>query len=341
MSRGQGRTATINDVADRAGVSYQTVSRVINNQANVAPATRQRVLQAIEELSYRPSLMAKGLVTRKSQLIGIVAYGTGQYGPAQIVQQVEQASRDRGYEVLVTTLREFEPEAIGRAVERLGQFGVDGLVMVTPLDAHRAVEAAGTAFPFVMIDATRDVNGPSVSIDQFEGARIATAHLVDLGHRCILHVAGPGEWSDAELRYQGHLDVLLRSSLPALPRRTGDWSAESGYAAARAALDAGEHFTAVFAANDQMALGVVAALGERGLRVPTDVSVVGFDATPESAFFSPPLTTVEQKLEVLGRKAVDELMRLMTESARQPRQYLFQPTLIVRGSTAAPGQGTG
>lgn len=338
MSKGPLRNATINDVADRAGVSYQTVSRVINNQANVAASTRERVLHAIEELNYRPSLVAKGLVTRKSNLIGIVAYGTGQFGPAQIVQNVEQASRDRGYEVMLTTLKAFEPGVIRTAIERLKQFGVEGLVLLTPLDAHKAVEAAGSDFPFIMIDATRDVNGPSVSIDQFEGARLATEHLVGLGHRLILHLAGPSEWSDAELRHQGYLDVLARHGLPVLPRQAGDWSARSGYAAVLAALEAGETFTAIFSANDQMALGAIAALQSRGLRVPEDISVVGFDDSPESAFFSPPLTTVEQNLEALGRKAVDELTRAIASGQGQPRQYLFQPNLIVRASTAAPGQ---
>lgn len=331
----------MHDVAHHAGVSYQTVSRVVNNQANVAAATRERVLQVIQALNYRPSLVAKGLVTRRSGLIGIVAYGTGQYGPARIVQQVEQACRDRGYEVMLTTLRAFEPGDIHAAVERLRQFGVDGLVLLTPLDAHQAVAAAGGGCPFVMIDATREVEGPSVSIDQFEGARLATEHLAGLGHRRILHVAGPSEWSDAELRWQGYLDVVIGRGLPALARQAGDWSARSGHMALLRALDQGEQFTAVFSANDQMALGVMAALTSKGLRVPGDVSVVGFDDLPEAAFYSPPLTTVQQNLEVLGRKAVDELMRLIASNTGRPRQYLFQPNLIVRDSTAVPARNMG
>ncbi|WP_216322854.1 LacI family DNA-binding transcriptional regulator [Deinococcus aestuarii] len=331
------RNATIHDVAQRAGVSYQTVSRVINHHPSVAPATRQRVLGAIEDLNYRPSLIAKGLVTRRSHLIGIVASATDQYGPAQIVQHVEQSARLSGYDSMLTTLRRFEAAEMVQAVARLQQFGVDGLVLLTPYDAHEIVPVISASVPFIMIDATTEVEGPSVSVDQFEGGRLATEHLVHLGHRRILHIGGPVEWNDADLRHRGYRHVLAAHGLPELPRLTGDWSAQSGFRAVEEARGADTAFTAVFAGNDQMALGVLSALARMGLRVPEDVSVVGFDGTPESAFYQPPLTTVQQNFAQLGRKSLEELMRRIQGQRLGASHHVFQPHLLVRATTAPPG----
>ncbi|BDP44164.1 LacI family transcriptional regulator (plasmid) [Deinococcus aetherius] len=337
MSKVVPRNATIHDVAKRAGVSYQTVSRVINNHVSVAPATRQRVLHAIEELKYKPSLIAKGLVTRRSHLIGIVASATDQYGPAQIVQHVEQSARLCGYDSMLTTLRRFEAAEMVQAVARLQQFGVDGLVLLTPYDAHEVVPVIGAQVPFILIDATTEVDGPSVSVDQFEGGRIATEHLIELGHRQILHLGGPVEWSDADLRYRGYCAALAAHRLPELPRLNGDWSAQSGFNVLEAALAGGLTFTAVFAGNDQMALGAMSALARAGRRVPEDVSVVGFDGTPESAFYQPPLTTVQQNFAQLGRKSLEELIRRIQGQRLGASHHVFQPHLLVRATTVPPG----
>lgn len=339
MPRVATRNATIHDVAQRAGVSYQTVSRVINNHPSVAPATRQRVMGAIEDLDYRPSLIAKGLVTRRSHLIGIVASATDQYGPAQIVQHVEQSARLSGYDSMLTTLRRFEAAEMVQAVARLQQFGVDGLVLLTPYDAHEIVPVIGAKVPFILLDATTEVEGPSVSVDQFEGGRLATEHLALLGHRRILHIGGPVEWNDADLRHRGYRHVLAAHGLPELPRLNGDWSAQSGFDALGAARGAGVSFTAVFAGNDQMALGVLSALTRLGLRVPEDVSVVGFDGTPESAFYQPPLTTVQQNFAQLGRKSLEELIRRIQGQRLGASHHVFQPHLLVRATTAPPGAG--
>lgn len=332
-------TVTIHDVARRSGVSYQTVSRVINNHANVAAPTRERVLQTIKELDYRPSLLAKGLVTRRSQLIGVVAHGMNQYGPSQILQNVQESARELGYEIMLTTLQQADIEKVREedvltAAQRLQQFGVDGLVLLTNYDAHDIVRGLGRALPFVMIDATADVQGPTVSIDQFEGAAMATRHLVSLGHQRLLHVGGPPGWSDARLRREGFESVVRRGGLPTLPGYQGDWSARSGYDVTRRALADGLEFTAVFASNDQMALGVLAALKESGLDVPGQVSVVGFDDTPESAFYDPPLTTVAQNFALLGRRSMKELIRLIKEPGSRERHLVFEARLIVRATTA-------
>ncbi|MFC5847208.1 LacI family DNA-binding transcriptional regulator [Deinococcus petrolearius] len=327
------QNVTIHDVAQQSGVSYQTVSRVINDHPSVAAKTRARVQEAISQLNYRPSLLAKSLSTRRSMLLGVVAYGTEQYGPSQLVQNVERSARAHDYEVLLVTLREFEEEALLAAVARLGQFGVDGLVLLAPYDAHAVVRGLGTQVPFILVDATEDVDGTTVSIDQAGGAAIATEHLIGLGHRAILHISGPREWSDAELRYQGYVQTMTRRGLTPLARVEGDWSPASGFAAARRALGSGVAFTALTVGNDQMALGAIAALRAAGLSVPGDVSVVGFDDIPEAAYFDPPLTTVAQDFGLLGRKSLEELLRRIAEPASRGRHVIFQPQLILRGST--------
>lgn len=324
---------TIHDVARQSGVSYQTVSRVINNHPSVADATRARVQQAIAQLNYRPSLLAKSLSSRRSGLLGVVAYGTEQYGPSQLVQNVQRSARSHDYEVLLVTLREFQEEAMLEAVARLGQFGVDGLVLLAPYDAHAVVRRLGTQVPFILVDATEDVDGTTVSIDQAGGGAIAAEHLIGLGHRAVLHISGPREWSDAELRYEGYVQTMARCGLAPLPRFEGDWSPGSGFAAVRRALESGLSFTALTVGNDQMALGAIAALRSAGLGVPGDVSVVGFDDIPEAAYFDPPLTTVAQDFGLLGRKSLEELLRRIAEPASRGRHVIFQPQLVLRGST--------
>lgn len=333
------QSVTIHDVARRSGVSYQTVSRVINNHANVAQHTRERVQRTIEELGYRPSLLAKGLVTRRSQLIGVVAHGMNQYGPSQILQNVQESAHEVGYEIMLTTLQQVDLEQVREqdvltAVRRLQQFGVDGLVLLTNYDAHEIAQGLDGSLPVVMIDATADVHGPTVSIDQFEGAATATRHLAALGHQRLLHISGPPGWSDARLRREGFQSVVQQGGLDTLPTYEGDWSARSGFEATVRALEDGVTFTGVFASNDQMALGVLSALKERGLHVPADVSVVGFDDTPEAAYFDPPLTTIRQDFAQLGRKSLEELLRLIQEPAGRERHYVFGSHLVVRGTTA-------
>lgn len=348
MSKSSAQSITIHDVARLSGVSYQTVSRVINNQANVAVPTRLRVQQAIEALDYRPSILAKSLVTRRSQLIGVIAHGMSQYGPSQILQNVQESAHSFGYEIMLTTLQQVKLEEVREqdvltAALRLRQFGVDGLMLLTNYDAHNIVRGLGRSLPFVLIDAASDVDGPTVSIDQFEGAVMAVRHLVALGHRRILQITGPSGWSDAQLRQGGFAHVTGSEKLSALPVYEGDWSAESGYRATRQALADGEVFTAIFAGNDQMALGVLAALAAAGLRVPEQVSVIGFDDTPESAYYTPPLTTVNQNFALLGRRSMEELKRLIEQPPGEPPHHqvhhrahhlIFQPQLVLRSTTA-------
>lgn len=327
--------STIYDVARLASVSYQTVSRVVNEQANVSGPTRAKVLKAIKELNYQPNIVAKSLVTRSSQLFGLIAYGTEQYGPAQVVQSIERSARTYGYEIILTSLSEFKAQEISLAVGRMSQFGVDGLILLTPYDTHEIVSGLDRSLPFILIDATSDVNGHTVSIDQMAGGVLATEHLIGLGHTRILHVSGPSAWSDAELRYRGYLQALADHQLAPLPRAEGDWSPASGYEAVTAALKSGPAFTAIVAGNDHMALGAIAALREAGLSVPADVSVVGFDDLPETPYLTPGLTTVMQDFTLLGRTSVSELILALAEPAGTYRHVIFRPHLVERASTAA------
>ncbi|MFC3831464.1 MULTISPECIES: LacI family DNA-binding transcriptional regulator [Deinococcus] len=332
--RARTRNVTIHDVARQAGVSHQTVSRVINAHASVAQDTRERVLQAIQTLRYRPNIVAKTLATSRSQLIGMIAHGTEHYGPAQIAQNVERSARTHGYEVILATLNQFSSAEIAVAFRRLQQFGVDGVVMFTPYDAHALAPLLDTDLPTIVLDAAMSAGDATVSIDQVAGGVLAAQHLTTLGHRRVLHIGGPAMWSDAAMRAAGYRQVMERHGLTPLPVYEGDWTAISGYAATLAAVNSGLEFTAVMAANDQMALGAMRALRQLGRRVPHDVSVVGFDDVPEAAFFEPALTTVRQDFGLLGRRSLDELMRRMAHPERPARHLVFQPTLVERESTA-------
>ncbi len=327
------------DVARKAGVSYQTVSRVINRHASVAPATRARVLEAIRELEYLPNGAARNLVTRRSRTVGIVSFGTTYYGPSQMLANIEASFRERAYGLTLATLTELGLAELRSAVRELRSRPVDGIVMIAPIlrvDGDEIRRLCGTV-PFVMVDIALGGGLPSVLIDQRYGGRLAAQHLLELGHREIAEITGPLDWSGAELRHQGTLAVLGEAGLAPAMSVAGDWSATSGYRAAGRLLEAGARFTALVASNDQMALGAMRALRERGLRIPQDISIVGFDDVPESAYFEPPLTTVRQDFASLGRESAAYLVDLIEQGAMPLNQRVLYPELISRCSTRQRG----
>ncbi|WP_189275013.1 LacI family DNA-binding transcriptional regulator [Kitasatospora griseola] len=346
---GERRPPTMADVAEVAGVSHQTVSRVLSDHPNVREATRARVLQAIAELGYRPNSAARTLVTRRSRTLGVVAANTTLFGPASILAGLERAARQEDYLVASVGLEELTEHALRKALERLGSWGVDGVVVMTP---HRHTVAAlarlPQPFPIVTVEGGHDLDLPGVAVDQFAGARAITAHLLSLGHTTIWHVAGPGEWIEAEGRLQGWRAALESAGLPVPPHLTGDWSPASGHAAGRLVAQAfrggaGPRPTAVFAANDHMALGVVRALNEAGVRMPAEIAVAGFDDLPEGAYITPPLTTVRQDFTAVGRAGIDLLLRLIDEPGTPVSHVTIAPHLVVRASTAGgrrPGPGS-
>ncbi len=330
------KAATLNDVAEASGVSHQTVSRVINSSPQVAECTRARVLTAIAELGYRPNTAARQLVTGISRTVGIISFGTHYYGPAQMVRSIERALKYRGYGFVFASVDSLELPEIRGALRDLERHHVAGLVLITPLIEVQPKDIQGlcNGLPFVMIDAPKGAALPSVLFDQAYGGELATQHLLSLGHRDICEISGPLTWSGGLERHQAWLNTLTGAGLTPCRSVEGDWTAAGGYRAAQALLASKETFTALVVGNDQMALGALSALYEANLRVPEDVSVVGFDDVPEARFYSPPLSTVRQDFEVLGQRSAAAILDLI-ETLGTPGQALLRPELVVRSSTAS------
>ncbi len=334
-----GRPAVMADVARLAGVSAQTVSRVLNHHPYVAEETRARVVAAMDELGYRRNLTARALVTRRTDTIGVIAFDTGLHGPASTLFSLEQAARERGYHVHVATVPDLSEEGFTDAVERLWEHPVSGVVVLAPQRAAvRVMAGLPRDLPAVAVEGGAAPGITSVVIDQVDGAVQATRHLLDLGHRRIAHVSGREDWIEADARLLGWQQVMADAGLPAGPVLAGDWSARSGHEAGLALLAAGVPVTAVFVANDHMALGLVRALAEGGVDVPGDVSVVGFDDIAEAEYLRPPLTTVRQDFAEVGRRCVDLLLRLVEapEGSAPGDAVVVPATLVVRASTAPP-----
>ncbi|MGY2744411.1 LacI family DNA-binding transcriptional regulator [Pseudarthrobacter sp. O4] len=328
------RLPRLEDVAARAKVSHQTVSRVINNHPNVSAATRARVEAAIAELGYRRNTAARSLVTRRTQTIGVLASELGQYGPANTLLGVQQAAREAGYFVSIAAIKGAGPEVISDAVRHLTDQGADGLIVIVPHDGTlQALERLNLDVPVIVVGGAGEGRLSGAMVDQKLGARLAVAHLIRLGHQRIGHVSGPLGWIDGQGRVDGWREELAEAGLSDDLLVEGDWSAGSGYRIGQQLAEQ-RSATAVFVSNDQMALGVLRAFGEKGIRVPEDVSLVGFDDQPESAYFMPPLTTVRQDFEELGKRCMD-LMRAQIEDGAAGGALVVKPELVVRASTAA------
>ena len=328
------RAPSMHDVARLAGVSHQTVSRVINDAPNIRDETKQRVLDSMEQLQYRPNRAARALVTSRSRTIGILSASRTNYGPAASIQAIEDAANAAGYAVTTANIQGFESTSIVRAIDRLLDQAIEGLVVIAP--QRRTFDTlAGMALrlPIVTLQSTGTDGDRSLSVDQIMGARLATRHLIELGHRSIYHLAGPQDWIEAEARMTGFLDEMNAQDMPTTAPFLGDWTAEFGYFAGRELLRVRD-FTAIFAANDQMALGLMHAIRGAGLDVPGDISIVGFDDIPDAAHFWPPLTTVRQDFAELGRRCVALLLGGL--DAGEQYDGIIAPTLVVRGSTGPP-----
>lgn len=328
------RPAAMGDVARLAGVSHQTVSRVINGGDRVAPDTRARVEDAMRLLDYRPSSVARALVTGRSRTVGVIGFNTTLYGPASTLFGIERAAYEASYLTSVVTMPDLDRDSVLRASERLRQHNVGGILALAPhQEAIAAVARLAAQMPVVCVEAGPESDVASVQVDQRGGARAVTEHLLGLGHRNVLHIAGPRHWQEAEVRLAEWRDTMLEAGIAAAPPVFGDWSSESGY---RLGVEVARQpeVTAVFCSNDQMALGLMRALAEAGRDVPRDVSVVGFDATPESAYFNPPLTTVRQNFIEVGRQGFNLLRRLIDHQQPVDSRLMIPFELIVRQSSA-------
>lgn len=337
MERSRRKAVTIAEVAASAGVSYQTVSRVVNNHPNVAGPTRRAVQGAIARLGYRPNAFARSLVTRRSNRVGLITLGARYYGPAQTITHVETALRADGYSLLFATLSAPTLANLSTLIAELVAQAVDGLVLITPLVGVplETIRQVCDGVPFVLVDAEGAAGMYATTIDQRRGGRLAAEHLLALGHTRVAEISGPLGWWDARGRHEGVLEALHEHGLTLVGSIEGTWEAESGYQGVKTLLAQRVSFSALVAGNDAMALGALKGLRQAGLRVSEDVSVVGFDDLPEATFFEPPLTSVRGDFPALGRRCADLIVELM-QGREPPEPAPLLPTLTVRGSTAPP-----
>lgn len=336
-STGEQRPLSIRDIARLAGVSRQTVSRVLNGERYIKPSTEALVRKVIDENAWRPNSAARALATSKTETIGVLVSARSHYGPFSAAAAIDDAARARGYAILSATLEREDDASIAAALDELVSHGVEGIVVIAPQQrAHEALQRVPIRVPFVNLHWSGEHGGHLVSFDQEAGARIATRHLIELGHTRIRHLAGPQDWKEAEDRMNGFLAELSDHDLPATAPLLGDWTADRGYDVGLRLL-AHPDFTAVFASNDQMALGLMHAAAELGLTVPGDLSIVGFDDIPEAKHFAPPLTTIRQEFAWIGARAMDVLFAAI-EGGEPPTIEFPAPQLIVRASTGPPGR---
>ncbi|WP_223359041.1 MULTISPECIES: LacI family DNA-binding transcriptional regulator [unclassified Leifsonia] len=323
------------DVARVAGVSAQTVSRALSGHPNVQEKTRAKVLAAVEQLGYRMNNAARMLSSGHSRTIGIVLLQTSFFSRTAVTVGVEEAARDAGYSVSSATSPSLEPTAIEEAMSRLADQGVEGIILALPLiHVTRGIEELTRAIPTITIDGSRTSSTEIVAVDQSQAARLATQHLLDLGHKTVWHVSGPTEWLDAMSRSEGWRSTLEAAGITPPPELKGDWSPASGYQNGLILARIPE-VTAVFVSSDEMAFGVIRAFHELGRRIPEDISVVGVDDITLAEYCSPSLTTVAQPFGEMGRLAVEHLLRYIADPHTTLAPASVEPTLVVRASTAA------
>jgi DNA-binding LacI/PurR family transcriptional regulator len=324
----------MNDVARLAGVSYQTVSRVINDAPDVSPATRERIQQIIKDIGYRRNRMAAALVTHRSTVIGIVTDGSPRFGPVGTLLALENVARQSGYGSTVITVEAPYRPSVQSAFDRLEDVGVDGIIVIAPrLSMAQAVREAAVRVPVEMIAAGAS-STPRVfaySEDQELGARMATQHLIDLGHTDIAHIAGSMDWFDGRVRKRGWEAALKAAHLPRGLCLSGDWSPGWAYQTGLDLVKRRDELPqAIFAASDHTALGLIRAFAENAVRVPDDVSIVGFDDLEGSDYFLPPLTTVRQDFHALALGSINVLIGSI--EGRDVDRTPSPPTLVVRDS---------
>ncbi|WP_049559577.1 LacI family DNA-binding transcriptional regulator [Nonomuraea sp. SBT364] len=325
------------DVARLAGVSSQTVSRVSNGHPGVIDSTREQVLTAMRELGYRPNSAARALRYGQFNTIGVILFTLSSTGNSRTVEAIATHAAAEGYAITLMPIDVATQDNVLGAFTRMGELAVDAVIVI--MEVH-LLDAGTVTLPpgvhVVVVDSDASDRYSVVDTDQADGARRAVSHLLELGHRTVWHVTGPRSSFAARRRAQAWRASLEAAGRPVPEPLHGDWSAESGYAAGLALADE-PGCTAVFAANDQMALGVLRALHERGRPVPDEVSVVGFDDLPDAAFFIPPLTTVHQDFAEVGRRCVRHVLRRIRDNrAAEPGTDLVPTRLVVRASTAAP-----
>jgi DNA-binding LacI/PurR family transcriptional regulator len=321
---------TLTDVASLAGVSRQTASRVARGGALVSPETAARVEQAIAQLGYRPDPVARALSTGRGRTLGVLSHTTRN----AIVDGIERAAQEAGYGMSLALLSTFDPEVVQSTVERLVQTGCDGVILMAPwVSDAEALRRLKSPVPMLVTSQAPGFSGPMVYPEAVGSARDIVEHLLELGHRTVWHVAGPAGWIASRLRAEGWEQALRAAGAPVPAPLAGDWTSRSGYEAGLRLAEIPD-VTAVFAANDETALGLLYALAERGRRVPDEISVAGYDDIPGAEFFQPALTTVRVDNLARGRYAVEQLLRqLRGEPPESPIVVGYE--LVIRDSTAS------
>ncbi len=329
---------TIRDVAREAGVSHQTVSRVINESADVLPETRARVEAAIETLGFRPSAIARSMAHGRTNTLACIAPNLTDYTLASVIEGAEIEARQNGYFLLSSSAN--DPEAFRALVDELvGHRRVDGLIVINPYMDER-YQAIPENFPVVFVGAkSHDKSICSVSLDDEKAAYDATKHLISIGHRQIALVTGPMEEDCSRDRSAGYARALAEAGIPVDLTMTieGDWSATSGQDALLSLAEQGRLPSAIFAQNDRMALGVLHTARDMGLRVPEQLAVIGVDDMPLSSYFDPPLTTMHQDMPRIGLEATRMLLKVIDRLIEQCSQMKLSAQLIIRQSTCNKG----
>ncbi len=336
------KSVTLYDVADAAGVSYQTVSRVINQASHVSQKTRLKVEEAMQALHYVPNRVAQQLAGKQSQTIGLATTTLSLHAPSQIAAAIKSRAGEQQFNVVISMVEKPGPEACKAAINSLLSQRVDGLIVNIPLENEdaQAVQSVCGGVPVLFLDVSPDLPAHHIIFDPFEGARFGVDHLVNLGHREIALLTGPLASVSARLRFEGWQQQLAHHQLRAATVLHGDWSSLSGYEQTLRLLQGKTMPGAILVANDQMALGALRAFSEAGLRVPEEMSVIGYDDTEDSACFIPPLTTIKQDFKVLGRASVTRLMSLISGDDKDGSSQMLPVTLVERKTTAAPGNAS-
>lgn len=338
---------TIKEVAAAAGVSTQTVSRVINERPDVSPETRKRVQDVIDRTGYRPSALARSLIRQRSYTLGVVTAGLNFIGPSRTLNGICDAAEEAGYALLLKELPQFDADNILPIFQALISRHVDGIIWAVPeIGENRSWVkrlSLDLEVPIVYLTMEPRENIAVVSINNYLGARMAMTHLVEQGYRRIGHISGPLDWWEARQRIAGWRDVCREAGIEAGSDHwvEGNWSCSSGAQAIHKLLEQYPTMDAVFVANDQMALSVMQIACQRGLHIPQDLGVIGFDNIHESAYFWPPLSTVQHDQQSLGKTAVEEIIKIIgsgwqEREPMEPKSIMLTPTLVIRQSSMHP-----
>lgn len=336
---------TIKQVASEAGVSTQTVSRVINERPDVSAETRRRVQDVIEKLGYQPSALARSLIRQRSHTLGVVTAGLKYIGPSRTLSGITATAEETGYALLLKELPRFEENNIQPIFQALLSRHVDGIIWAVPEigENHSWVDQLplDLDIPIIYLTMKPRENVSVVSIDNYHGGRLAMSHLLEQGYRKIGHIAGPLDWWEARQRQAAWQDSIREFGLEVQDRYwvEGNWSSASGARAMERLLEKYHEMDSIFVGNDQMALGALQIANQKGMRIPDDLGIVGFDNIPESTFFSPPLTTIQQDQYKIGKVAVEQIIQIIDSSLEglevvKSNSLILSPSLVVRQSSS-------